>query len=285
LAERAQTVLAGQKERLQPTLDPNAAPETSPLSEEERAELERFAAEALERVDDGPLAWKLGENWSTLANSLTCKIDQIDLAFATQLRKDLLARLADSENEVDRDACEAFANGIDLAAFIGSKPQVVGALLPDGKPLDWASYRGAPVLVEIFTDAAPGYFSWNSNPPVKKESFFQECIGAGLKVVRFGSGTSEEVRRHYAATRGRVFAAGYYGSGWPVAHSLADRKDRRIDWLKWRFPTHFNRVWILFDADGAVVATEPELSNPIYRGNAPTVEEALKTFFPNVSTK
>ncbi|MBQ7812966.1 MAG: hypothetical protein IJ387_00555, partial [Thermoguttaceae bacterium] len=57
------------------------------LSEEDRAELERFAADALELLDDGPRPWTLGETWaSTVLLFLRDFADNIDVKFATQLR-------------------------------------------------------------------------------------------------------------------------------------------------------------------------------------------------------
>ncbi|MBQ7812965.1 MAG: hypothetical protein IJ387_00550 [Thermoguttaceae bacterium] len=38
-------------------------------------------------------------------------------------------------------------------------------------------------------------------------------------------------------------------------------------------------AWILFDADGRVVATEPTPNVP----NAPTLEKGLQSLFPNVA--
>ena len=106
-------------------LKPIGEQETTPLSEEDRAELERFAADALELVDDGPLPWSFRRTWgSTVCVFIRDFADQIDVKFATQLRKDVLARLRNSANETDRALCAEMAAAVRDAEIIGSTPTV-----------------------------------------------------------------------------------------------------------------------------------------------------------------
>lgn len=256
------------------------------LSEEDRAELERFAADALELLDDGPLPWTLGETWaSTVLLFLRDFADNIDVKFATQLRKDVLARASAAESE----HLVWTAKAVRDAELVGSQPEVAGRVLPNGEPLDWASYRGAPVLVEIFRCEPDFPFPWRSSGlPFESDAFFQGCVDAGLKVIRYGAKSYEDARRHYEATRPNK--ADYYNAIFvdrdaPVVGPL-EGKEGDPDWaLRLGFASlHCTRSWILFDADGRVVTSCPKPSVK-YWPNAPTLQEALQALYPNVPLK
>ena len=265
-------------------LKPIGEQETTPLSEEDRAELERFAADALELVDDGPLPWSFRRTWgATVCVFIRDFADQIDVKFATQLRKDVLARLRNSANETDRALCAEMAAAVRDAEIIGSTPTVEGRFIADGKPLDWAAYRGAPVLVEIFRDQPGREFPWRNSPAFESEAFFNDCVDAGLQVVRYGAASFEDARRHYEATRPKqpeYYRAIYVDRKSPVVGPLEGREGD-ADWaVRLGFSSFAERAWILFDADGRVVAVSPR-PNVKYSPNAPTLQEALETLYPN----
>ena len=258
------------------------------LSEEDRAELERFAADALELLDDGPLAWELGQSWATtVLGFLRDFADRIDVDFATQLRKDVLARFPDSEKESNRGLLAWTEKEVREGGFIGSKPKIVGCLASNGEPLDWNSYRGAPVLVEIFRYRPEEAFPWQSNLAFESDAFFKGCVDAGLKVIRYGAGSYEDARRHYEATRPNKPEAPnaiFVDPNSPVVGPVEGREGND-DWALRLGFARFGRSWILFDADGRVVTTCPKPAGlRVYR-NAPTLQKALEALYPNVPVK
>jgi len=257
------------------------------LSEEDRAELERFAADALELLDDGPLPWTLGETWaSTVLLFLRDFADNIDVKFATQLRKDVLARASAAESE----HLVWTAKAVRDAELVGSRPEVAGRILPNGEPLDWASYRGAPVLVEIFRCNPGQDFPWRSSGlPFKLQNyaFFQGCVDSGLQVIRYGAQSYEAARWHYEATRPNkpdYYKAIFVDRDAPVVGPLegSEGNDWAVQLGFASFP--HSRSWILFDADGRVVTSWPQPSVK-YWPNAPTLQEALQELYPNVPVK
>ncbi len=257
------------------------------LSEEDRAELERFAADALELLDDGPLPWTLGETWaSTVLLFLRDFADNIDVKFATQLRKDVLARASAAESE----HLVWTAKAVRDAELVGSRPEVAGRVLPNGEPLDWASYRGAPVLVEIFRCNPGQDFPWRSSGlpfKLQNDAFFKGCVDAGLKVIRYGAKSYEDARRHYEATRPNkpdYYNAIFVDRDAPVVGPLegSEGNDWAVQLGFASFP--HSRSWILFDADGRVVTSWPQPSVK-YWPNAPTLQEALQELYPNVPVK
>lgn len=261
------------------------------LSEEDRAELERFAADALELLDDGPLPWELGQSWaSTVLLFLRDFADNIDVKFATQLRKDVLARLSDVERERNREDLVWTAKAVRDAELVGSRPEVAGRVLPNGETLDWASYRGAPVLVEIFRCNPGQDFPWRSSGlpfKIQNDAFFQGCVDAGLKVIRYGAKSYEDARRHYEATRPNkpdYYNAIFVDRDAPVVGPLEGQEGD--DWAVQLGFASFphSRSWILFDADGRVVTSWPQPSVK-YWPNAPTLQEALQALYPNVPLK
>ncbi len=274
--------------RCQALLPKNAEETNAPFSEEERAELERFAADALELLDDGPLAWELGQSWATtVLGFLRDFADRIDVDFATQLRKDVLARFPDSEKESNRGLLAWTEKEVREGGFIGSKPKIVGRLASNGEPLDWNSYRGAPVLVEIFRYRPEEAFPWQSNLAFESDAFFQGCVDAGLKVIRYGAGSYEDARRHYEATRPNKPEAPnaiFVDQDAPVVGPVEGREGND-DWALRLGFARFGRSWILFDADGRVVTTCPKPAGlRVYR-NAPTLQKALEALYPNVPVK
>ena len=263
----------------------NGGQATSRLSEEDRAELERFAADALELLDDGSHPWTLGETWgSTVLLFLRDFADQIDVKFATQLRKDVLARASDAERE------DLFwtVKAVRDAELIGSQPEVAGRVLPNGEPLDWASYRGAPVLVEIFRCNPGQDFPWLSGVSTfESDAFFKGCVDSGLQVIRYGAESYEDARRHYEATRPNqpeYANAIFVDRDSPVVGPLESQEGD--DWAVQLGFASFphSRSWILFDADGRVVTSRPQPSVK-YWPNAPTLQEALQALYPNVPVK
>ncbi len=274
--------------RCQALLPKNAEETNAPFSEEERAELERFAADALELLDDGPLAWELGQSWATtVLGFLRDFADRIDVDFATQLRKDVLARFPDSEKESNRGLLAWTEKEVREGGFIGSKPTIAGRLASNGEPLDWNSYRGAPVLVEIFRYRPEEAFPWQSNLAFESDAFFQGCVDAGLKVIRYGAGSYEDARRHYEATRPNKPEAPnaiFVDPDSPVVGPVEGREGND-DWALRLGFARFGRAWILFDADGRVVTTCPKPAGlKVYR-DAPTLQEALEALYPNVPVK
>ena len=274
--------------RCQALLPKNAEETNAPFSEEERAELERFAADALELLDDGPLAWELGQSWATtVLGFLRDFADRIDVDFATQLRKDVLARFPDSEKESNRGLLAWTEKEVREGGFIGSKPKIVGCLASNGEPLDWNSYRGAPVLVEIFRYRPEEAFPWQSNLAFESDAFFKGCVDAGLKVIRYGAGSYEDARRHYEATRPNKPEAPnaiFVDPNSPVVGPVEGREGND-DWALRLGFARFGRSWILFDADGRVVTTCPKPAGlRVYR-NAPTLQKALEALYPNVPVK
>jgi len=243
----------------------SAPPEPVALSEEDRAELRRVGAELLEVVDDGPLAWELGpQTWSGTAENVAGRVARYDVAFATQLRKDLVARLADADSEAELQARAGMTRAIRQAELLGSTPTVDGRLV-DGTPFDWATYRGAPVLIEIFRSKNAENAGRFESPtldgrPLEDEAFFDACRDAGLQVVRYDAGKLRFVPS--VATPGMSWAQD--GDDWAARLGFGATPER---------------VWILFDADGRVVATEPTPRVP----NAPTLDEGLRRLFPNVA--
>ena len=274
--------------RCQALLPKNAEETNAPFSEEERAELERFAADALELLDDGPLAWELGQSWATtVLGFLRDFADRIDVDFATQLRKDVLARFPDSEREANRAHLAWTEKEVREGGFIGSKPTIAGRLASNGEPLDWNSYRGAPVLVEIFRYRPEEAFPWQSNLAFESDAFFKGCVDAGLKVIRYGAGSYEDARRHYEATRPNKPEAPnaiFVAPDSPVVGPVEGREGND-DWALRLGFARFGRSWILFDADGRVVTTCPKPAGlKVYR-DAPTLQEALEALYPNVPVK
>ena len=274
--------------RCQALLPKNAEQTNAPFSEEERAELERFAADALELLDDGPLAWELGQSWATtVLGFLRDFADRIDVDFATQLRKDVLARFPDSEREANRAHLAWTEKEVREGGFIGSKPTIAGRLASNGEPLDWNSYRGAPVLVEIFRYRPEEAFPWQSNLAFESDAFFKGCVDAGLKVIRYGAGSYENARRHYEATRPNKPEAPnaiFVDPDSPVVGPVEGREGND-DWALRLGFARFGRSWILFDADGRVVTTCPKPAGlKVYR-DAPTLQQALETLYPNVPVK
>ncbi len=274
--------------RCQALLPKNAEETNAPFSEEERAELERFAADALELLDDGPLAWELGQSWATnVLAFLRDFADRIDVDFATQLRKDVLARFPDSEKEANCGLLAWTEKDVRDGGFIGSKPTIKGRLASNGEPLDWASYRGAPVLVEIFRYRPEQAFPWQSNLPFESDAFFKGCVDSGLKVIRYGAGSYEDARRHYDATRPNKPEAPnaiFVDQDSPVVGPVEGREGND-DWALRLGVARFGRSWILFDADGRVVTTCPKPAGlKVYR-DAPTLQKALQALYPNVPVK
>ena len=119
-------------------------------------------------------------------------------------------------------------------------------------------------------------------------AFFQGCVDAGLKVIRYGAKSYEDARRHYEATRPNkpdYYKAIFVDRDAPVVGPL-EGQEGDADWAVQLGFASFphSRSWILFDADGRVVTSWPQPSVK-YWPNAPTLQEALQELFPNVPVK
>ncbi|MBQ6829433.1 MAG: hypothetical protein IJO46_15590, partial [Thermoguttaceae bacterium] len=138
-------------------------------------------------------------------------------------------------------------------------------------------------VVEIFRDQPGREFPWRNSPAFESEAFFNDCVDAGLQVVRYGAASFEDARRHYEATRPQqpeYYRAIYVDRKSPVVGPLEGREGD-ADWaVRLGFSSFAERAWILFDADGRVVAVSPR-PNVKYSPNAPTLQEALETLYPN----
>ncbi|MBQ8363171.1 MAG: hypothetical protein IJX36_04495, partial [Thermoguttaceae bacterium] len=169
-------------------------PET-PLSPELETTFNELFDEIAERADDGALPWELGGTWGARASYLALCVESVGDEYATRLRKAVCAALADDEDETNRTHFKSFETAVRNAElktrFDGFPVDVAGVLL-DGTPFDWASYRGAPVLIEIVRVDLDGVPS--SRRPLDV-AMLDEYEKAGLRRVRYVVGTPERARQ------------------------------------------------------------------------------------------
>jgi hypothetical protein len=156
------------------------------ISPELEATFAELFDEIAERVDDGALPWELEQTWAFHAGYLASVVESyVGPEYATRLRKQLCAALADAEDETSRRWLASFATEVrneELKTRFDGFPVEISATLLDGTPFDWASYRGAPTLIEIvYVDA--------SGTPKPREPLGVETLAeyekAGLRRVRY----------------------------------------------------------------------------------------------------
>ncbi|MBR4833736.1 MAG: hypothetical protein IKU86_05295 [Thermoguttaceae bacterium] len=247
------------------------------VSAEARAMFDAARAEVAELADDGAIPWLIGLAYSEWAENIALSLENkcyIDIA--TQLRKDIRDALADSENETDRRVLRNLEREIRAGEIIGSELPVAG-LNNDGTPFDWASYRGAPVLLV----AGPIEPSWANYD----NAYLPKCVEAGLKIVFYRSNVEDAKlrekswredfeKRQYLSPQGLdlerrtpidAFIAPVGGRGigdWPYEHGII--------WTEFA---------VLFDAEGRVLATSP---SPLPSARSRKIGDELKRLFPEI---
>lgn len=258
-----------------------------PLASDAAIELREIAAEVAERADDGAIPWELGASWATFAQAFGLQLEKLDPEIAKTFRKDVCATLAHSDGEVAVNVRRELERKIRQAEFVGFRIQPQGRGL-NGKPFDWTSLRGAPVLlVSGSVDA--------SYAPQYDREFIPKCVDAGLQIVRYQSDLTSaqndsQRRLEQKANRARLELQGFSPSSLldnvsTAAYLVPDEgKTRGVD----DWPYEHGIVWtnfaVLFDAEGRVVATSPKLLNDF---SAPELGEELRRLFPEIplSTK
>ena len=260
-------------ERKRVISDSSDAPTVSP---EARKMFDDVCSEIAELADDGAQPWTLGTSWSQWAAQLASQL-QLKGYFevATQLRKDVRDALADSENETDRQVVRDLEREIRSAEIIGSEIPIEGRLA-DGTSFNWASYRGAPVLVELARlDENDVPTDRNGYIPFA-DKILPQYEKAGLRRLTYlPDATLDAVRKfkEREEKHGALYAQPFVCPPENVASSD-----------DWAFQNGF--VWlsgyVLFDAEGRVLATSPRLPKG---GPAPKIADELRRLFPDVSRR
>ena len=257
-----------------------------PVEPEAQAMFDAAFIEIAELADGGAVPWSLGLSWAEWAEDLALDLQNKKYGkLATQLRKEIRDALTDSENETDRRVLRKLERQIRAGEIIGSEIPVEGRNL-DGTPFDWASYRGAPVL--LVSGSVEQYWAPNSDP-----NFIPNCVEEGLKVVKYCPDlkSAEAQEKHHAQNRAAVLrfqaTSGYLEQQWPGVESRmpfaafivpAEGKGGVNDWPYDR--GILGRAFgVLFDADGRVLAVERA---PLECENAPKIADELRALFPKV---
>lgn len=263
-------------------------PET-PLSPELETTFNELFDEIAERADDGALPWELGGTWGARASYLAICVERVGDEYATRLRKAVCAALADDEDETNRTHFKSFSSAVRNAElktrFDGFPVEIAGVLL-DGTSFDWASYRGAPTLIEIVYVDASGAPKPREPPGV---ATLDEYENAGLRRVRYVVATPERARQfaervrlaanststddEAAANRERYLI---YNDAVPVVAPTTSAEN-------WLAQLRADVDWVLVDADGKTLAASPK--RPKNRDDAPEIGDTLKRLFPNVATE
>jgi len=244
----------------------------TPISPELEATFAELFDEIAERVDDGALPWELEQTWAFHASYLAGVVGSyVGPEYATRLHKQLCAALADDEDETSRRYLEFFQTAVrneELKTRFDGFPVEISATLLDGTPFDWASYRGAPVLIEIVRVDADGDVLPRAALDVASLDAYEK---AGLRRVCYVANPLETASSY--AERIRSFVG-------DDAIPLVAPTELNATWLvKLRVSAH----WVLVDADGKTLAACPK--RPMNRDDAPEIGDALKRLFPNVSTE
>ncbi|MBR4102444.1 MAG: hypothetical protein IKK39_00085, partial [Thermoguttaceae bacterium] len=273
------------------------------ISPELEATFAELFDEIAERVDDGALPWELEQTWAFHASYLAGVVESyVGPEYATRLRKQLCAALADDEGETNRMHLASFATDVRneelKTRFDGFSVEISGTLL-DGTPFDWASYRGAPTLIEIvYVDA--------SGAPKPREPLgvatLDEYEKAGLRRVRYVA-SPLEIARQFAervrlaanpnASASSDSSVSSVSSDAVLAADVAANLERYLSYVdsipvvaptpndRWRLRLRVDVDWVLVDADGKTLAAGPK--RPKNRDDAPEIGDALKRLFPDVS--
>ena len=244
----------------------------TPISPELEATFAELFDEIAERVDDGALPWELEKTWAFHASYLASVVGSyVGPEYATRLHKQLCAALADDEDETSRRYLEFFQTAVrneELKTRFDGFPVEISATLLDGTPFDWASYRGAPVLIEIVRVDADGDVLRRAPLDVASLDAYEK---AGLRRVCYVAKPLETASSY--AERIRNFVG-------DDAIPLVAPTELNATWLvKLRVSAH----WVLVDADGKTLAACPK--RPMNRDDAPEIGDALKRLFPNVSVE
>ena len=251
-----------------------------PVPEEQRDELSRLADEIIDLVETG------GVSRSAASAFVDERLDPIDAETATRVRRAILESLPENFRTDDQQTLYAeLSRKIAQASLIGSVLPLEGRNV-DGTPFDWAAYRGAPVLIEIFKANDQGWFDLTHIPFVNGvPDAVARYEAAGLKVVRYGVGDFENTRRHAEALRkdpklgSRDLRADVVDPNRPIVGPFPGLRPED-DWPA-RFGLDQWRCWVLVDADGRVLALQlPTWQNDF--AGAPSVQKVLKVLYPNV---
>ena len=266
--------------------------ETS-ISPELEATLFELFDEIAERADDGALPWELDETWAGKASYLALLVERVGAEYATRLRKEICAVLADSENETNRRYFGSLENAIrneELKTRFDGFPVEISGRLLDETPFDWASYRGAPVLIEIVRVDASGV---PRNREPLDVSTLDACEKAGLRRVRYVAAPLEIARLF--AERVRSVANPTPSDSNAASTETADVANREqyliyVDDVpvvapeprdNWLAKLRADVDWILVAADGKTLAACPK--RPKNRDDAPEIGDTLKRLFPHVA--
>ncbi len=271
-------------------------PETS-LSPELETTFNELFDEIAERADDGPLPWELNETWAGRASYFALLVERVGDEYATRLRKQVRDALADDEDETNRRYFKSFSSDVRNAElktrFDGFPVEISGALL-DGTPFDWASYRGAPVLIDVVRLDASG--APNPRRPLDVAAL-DEYEKAGLRRVRYVVAWPERARQFAERVR---LAANPTSTDSPLstadANEVAANQEQYLIYNdavpvvapttsaeNWLAQLRVDGDWVLVDADGKTLAAYPKL--PKNRDDAPEISDALKRLFPNVASE
>ncbi len=246
-----------------------------PVDEETRAKFYVAFEEIAELADDGVIPWTLGTTWASWAHEIAVGLrHQVERELSTRLYKDIRDALANSDAETDRPVLRALEREIRADEIIGSEIPLEGQNL-DGTPFDWASYRGAPVLVEIKQVDENGIpLDRRTHLPFSPQRW-KKYEKAGLRRLTYLTAATLDAPRKFKELIEKT------GALHPEPFVCPTQKVAPTD--DWPFQHGF--VWtsgyFLFDAEGRVLATAPGL--PKGGGKSPEIAVELSRLFPDVT--
>ncbi|MBQ7812962.1 MAG: hypothetical protein IJ387_00535, partial [Thermoguttaceae bacterium] len=246
-----------------------------PVDEETRAKFYVAFEEIAELADDGVIPWTLGTTWGSWAHEVAAGLrHQVERELSTRLYKDIRDALADSDAETDRPVLRALEREIRADEIIGSEIPLEGQNL-DGTPFDWASYRGAPVLVELKQLDENGIpLDRRTHLPFSPQRW-KKYEKAGLRRLTYLTAATLDAARKFKERKEQS------GALHPEPFVCPTQKVAPTD--DWPFQHGF--VWtsgcFLFDAEGRVLATAPSL--PPGSGKSPEIADELSRLFPDVT--
>jgi len=246
-----------------------------PVDEETRAKFYVAFDEIAELADDGVIPWTLGTTWASWAHEVAAGLrHQVERELATRLYKDIRDALADSDAETDRPVLRALEREIRADEIIGSEIPLEGREL-DGTPFNWASYRGAPVLVELKQLDENGLPIDRRSPLPFSPQLWKKYEEAGVRRLTYLTAATLDAARKFKERNEK--------SGSLYAEPLVCPTPKVAPTDDWPFQRGF--VWtngcFLFDAEGRVLATSPSL--PKGGGKSPEIADELRRLFPDVS--